>query len=79
MNDWDINPDSYQKDEEGSYALHRDTLICRCVKEVKKQFPELMIICDVALDPYTTHGHDGLIRNNYVLNDKTIEILIKFS
>ncbi len=66
-----------KKDEEGSNALHNNTLICRCVREVKKQFPELLIICDVALDPYTNHGHDGIIKNDVILNDLTNERLVK--
>lgn len=66
-----------KKDAEGSDALHRDTLICRCVREVKNQFPDLIIICDVALDPYTNHGHDGIIQNDIILNDLTNERLVK--
>jgi len=56
-------------------ALNKNNLICRTVKEIKRKFPSIGIICDVALDPYTTHGHDGIIKNNHILNDETIEIL----
>ena len=56
-------------------ALNKNNLICRAVKEIKKKIPSIGIICDVALDPYTTHGHDGIIKNNHILNDETIEIL----
>ena len=66
-----------KKDAEGNDALDSDNLICRCVREVKQQFPELMIICDVALDPYTTHGHDGIIKNDVILNDLTNERLVR--
>ncbi len=69
--------ESDKKDTEGSDALNSGTLICRCVREVKKRFPELIIICDVALDPYTTNGHDGVIKNDIILNDLTNERLVK--
>ena len=61
-----------KKDRFGSDAYNSDNLICRCVREIKKHFPELIIICDVALDPYTDHGHDGIIENNIILNDGDI-------
>ena len=63
------------KDDKGSYALDPNNLICRTVKLIKSEFPDLGIICDVALDPYTTHGHDGIYINGEILNDKTVEIL----
>jgi porphobilinogen synthase len=64
------------KDEKGNEALNKNNLICRAIKEIKKRVPEIGIIADVALDPYTSHGHDGLIdKNSYVLNDETVEIL----
>ena len=69
-----------KKNKFGKEALNEDNLVCRATRLIKKKFKnDIGIMCDVALDPYTTHGHDGLIRNNYVLNDKTIEILIKQS
>lgn len=64
------------KDEKGSEALNENNLICRAIKEIKRKVPEIGVIADVALDPYTSHGHDGLIdENSYVLNDETVEIL----
>ena len=54
---------------------YKNNLICRTIKEIKKNFPDIGLICDVALDPYTTHGHDGIVRKNYIANDETIEIL----
>ena len=66
-----------KKDRFGSEAYNSNNLICRCVREIKKHFPELIIICDVALDPYTDHGHDGIVENNIILNDKTNDSLVK--
>ena len=67
------------KDDIGSEAINPDNLICRTVRKIKKEFPDIGIICDVALDPYTLHGHDGLIINEQVDNDKTIKLLEKQS
>ena len=63
------------KTTDGKEALNKNNLICRAIKEIKKNFPDIGLICDVALDPYTIHGHDGILKNNDVLNDETIEIL----
>ena len=60
---------------DGKEALNKNNLICKAIKEIKKKFPDLGLICDVALDPYTTHGHDGILRNNCIVNDETIEVL----
>lgn len=61
---------------DGKEAFNPDSLICRCVRELKKRFPELGVITDAALDPYTTHGQDGIINDNgYVLNDITVSAL----
>jgi porphobilinogen synthase len=69
-----------KKDKYGSEALNEDNLVCKATKFIKKRFKnDIGIMCDVALDPYTTHGHDGLLKNNYVMNDETNEILIKQS
>ena len=66
------------KDKNGSEALNENNLVCKALRLVKKKFKsDIGIMCDVALDPYTSHGHDGLIRKNYVQNDATVEILIK--
>ena len=64
------------RDAQGSEAVNPDNLICRTVRALKGAFPELGIMCDVALDPYTSHGHDGLIGDGYVLNDETVEVLV---
>ena len=69
--------DSGMKDEKGSEATNENNLICRTIKSIKKNFPDLGVICDVALDPYTNHGHDGLVVNNIVDNDTTLEVLEK--
>ena len=64
----------------GTEALNEDNLICRAIRYIKDRYKnEIGIMCDVALDPYTSHGHDGLINSGYVLNDETVEILIKQS
>jgi porphobilinogen synthase len=63
------------KDAEGSNALDPGNLVCRAVAALKKALPELGVLCDVALDPFTSHGHDGVIRDGYVQNDETVEIL----
>ena len=64
----------------GSEAINEDNLICKAIRSIKKKFKnEIGIMCDVALDPYTNHGHDGIYKSGYVLNDETIEILIKQS
>ena len=67
--------DQELKTEDGREALNPNNLICRTIRSIKKTTPELMIICDVALDPYTTHGQDGLIDGEVVLNDETLEVL----
>ncbi len=64
------------KTKDGREAVNEDNLVCRAVKQIKKQVPDVGIICDVALDPYTDHGHDGVLdKNGDVDNDKTVEIL----
>ena len=69
-----------KKDKFGTEALNEDNLVCRAIRFVKKRFKNnIGIMTDVALDPYTTHGHDGLIKNNYVINDETVEVLIRQS
>ena len=68
-----------KKDSKGSEALNKNNLVCKALRLIKKNYKEIGLMCDVALDPYTTHGHDGILRNNYVDNDETIKILIKQS
>lgn len=70
--------ESELKTPNGDEAANPDGLIPRAVKAIKSAFPELGVMCDVALDPYTTHGQDGLIdKTGYILNDETVEMLIK--
>jgi len=66
-----------KKDEEGREAINADNLVCSSVRAIKTRFPELGIICDVALDPYTSHGQDGILEDGYVVNDRTIDRLVK--
>ena len=64
----------------GTEALNENNLVCRAVQLIKKKYKnEIGIMCDVALDPYTSHGHDGLLKSGYVLNDETVKILINQS
>lgn len=65
------------KTAEAEEAYNPDNLICRAVKAVKEAHPDMGIMCDVALDPFTSHGHDGLLRDGYIVNDETIEVLCK--
>lgn len=67
------------KTEDGREALNRDNLVCRAVRAIKASVPEIGVLCDVALDPYTSHGHDGLLRDGYVNNDATVEMLVQQS
>ena len=67
--------DSSKKDADGTGALDGDNLVCRAVRAVKDAYPDLGIICDVALDPFTDHGHDGVIRDGIIANDETVDIL----
>ena len=68
------------KDKSGSEALNENNLVSKAIVRIKKRYNnKIGIMCDVALDPYTTHGHDGILEKNEILNDKTIEILIKQS
>ena len=68
---------NYKKNKIGSEALNPNNLICRSIKLIKKNFPKIGIMCDVALDPYTSHGHDGVLNKGDVDNDETIKILVK--
>ena len=69
-----------KKDKYGSEALNENNLVCRAIRFIKKRFKnDVGVMCDVALDPYTIHGHDGLLKKDYVINDKTIDILVKQS
>src|ERR1700757_4144190 len=65
------------RDSLGSEAVNPDNLVCKTVRAVKKEFPDLGILCDVALDPFTSHGHDGLIEDGKILNDETVAVLVR--
>jgi porphobilinogen synthase len=65
------------RDHDGTEALNSENLVCRAVRAIKKAVPEIGILCDVALDPYTSHGHDGLLRDGVIANDETVEMLVK--
>ncbi len=72
--------DKKKKDAFGTEALNENNLVCKAIQLIKKKYKnEIGIMCDVALDPYTSHGHDGLVNSEYVLNDETIEVLINQS
>ena len=67
-----------EKDKFGTEALNEDNLVCRATRYIKNKYKnQIGIMCDVALDPYTSHGHDGVIKSKYVVNDETVEILTK--
>jgi porphobilinogen synthase len=68
-----------RRDEAGSEALNPENLVCRAIRAIKKEVPQVGILCDVALDPYTSHGHDGLLRDGIILNDETVEVLVRQS
>jgi porphobilinogen synthase len=69
--------ESSLRDAQGSEAVNPDNLVCKTVRAVKKEFPDLGILCDVALDPFTSHGHDGLIEDGRILNDETVAVLVR--
>jgi len=69
--------DASLKDEQGREAVNPKNLLCRAVAAIKKAVPDIGLICDVALDPYTTHGHDGIFEGDDVVNDKTVDVLVK--
>ena len=73
------NTPASKKNSNGSEALNKNNLICKALRLFKKNYKNIGLMCDVALDPYTNHGHDGILKNNYVDNDRTIKILIKQS
>jgi porphobilinogen synthase len=65
------------RDEQGSEAVNPNNLVCKSVRAIKKEFPGLGVLCDVALDPFTSHGHDGLIEDGRILNDATVAVLVR--
>ena len=66
-----------RRDEAGSEALNPDNLVCRAIRAIKKEVPDVGVLCDVALDPYTSHGHDGLLHDGVILNDETVAVLVR--
>jgi porphobilinogen synthase len=71
------NTDAKKRTPEGEEATNGDNLVCRATRLIKDKVPDIGILCDVALDPYTSHGHDGVIRDGYVANDETLDILVR--
>ncbi|UUO08075.1 porphobilinogen synthase [Blastopirellula sp. J2-11] len=65
------------KTAEAEEAINPDNLVCQAVRAIKQAHPGIGVLCDVALDPYSSHGHDGLVRDGYVVNDETVELLCK--
>ena len=65
------------KDSYGSESLNKNNLVCQAIKYIKKKYKnKIGIMCDVALDPYTSHGHDGILKKNIILNDETVNLLV---
>ena len=69
----------HKKNAKGTEALNKNNLVCKALRLIKKNYKDIGLMCDVALDPYTNHGHDGILKKNYVDNDETIKVLIKQS
>jgi porphobilinogen synthase len=65
------------RDETGSEACNPNNLVCQAVRAIKQEFPGIGVLCDVALDPFTSHGHDGLIQDGRILNDETVALLVR--
>jgi len=68
--------DPDKRDHTGSEALNAENLVCKAIRAIKKEVPDIGVLCDVALDPYTSHGHDGLLRDGVILNDETVAVLV---
>ncbi len=71
------NTDRDLRTEDADEAFNPNNLVCRAVRAIKKAVPEIGVMCDVALDPYTSHGHDGLLRHGHIVNDETVAALVK--
>ncbi len=65
------------KTPDGKEGINPSNIVCRAVREIKRAVPEIGVLCDVALDPYTSHGHDGVLVGDYVANDETLDILVR--
>ena len=70
------NTDPALRDPEGTQAHNPDNLVCRALRAIKKEAPDIGIVCDVALDPYTSHGHDGILRGDEIVNDESVAALV---
>ncbi len=73
------NTDPALRDPEGSQAHNPDNLVCRALRALKKEVPDIGVVCDVALDPYTSHGHDGIMRGEEIVNDESVAALVSQS
>ncbi|MFO1089622.1 MAG: porphobilinogen synthase [Hyphomicrobiales bacterium] len=71
------NTPTERRSETAEEAFNHDNLVCRAVRAIKKAVPEIGLLCDVALDPYTSHGHDGLMHGGEIVNDLTLEALVR--
>jgi porphobilinogen synthase len=71
------NSDRSLRTADGREAMNENNLVCTAVRAIKKAVPDIGIMCDVALDPYTSHGHDGLMDGSEIINDETVEVLVK--
>ena len=69
--------DPDKKTPDGRESLDPENLVCTAIRNIKAQVPDMMVVCDVALDPYTSHGHDGVMDGETILNDETVDILVK--
>jgi len=69
--------DPDKRDETGSEAINPENLVCQAIRAIKKEVPDIGVLCDVALDPYTSHGHDGLLHEGVILNDETVAVLVR--
>lgn len=70
------NTDPARRDPHGSEALNADNLVCRAIRAIKREVPQIGLIADAALDPYTSHGHDGILRGEEIVNDETVGVLV---
>jgi porphobilinogen synthase len=73
------NTDPALRDQDGREALNSDNLVCRACRAIKRHVPGIGLVTDVALDPYTSHGHDGLLRDGAIVNDETVAVLVEQS
>jgi porphobilinogen synthase len=71
------NVEAGKRDQQGSEALNPDNLVCRAIRAIKSAVPDIGVMTDVALDPYTSHGHDGLLVGDEIVNDATVEVLVR--